>query len=109
MIKLAYIAGPYSAPTLAEQLANVAAAQEVAKKLTLQGYITVTPHKQTEGWDYDSQFADWTHSDWMSKYCLPLLMKCDAIAMVPGWEHSKGATMEYCAALAHGIEVIEPD
>ena len=33
--------------------------------------------------------------------------EADAIAVLPGWRHSKGATAEHAAAVALGLKVIE--
>jgi hypothetical protein len=37
---------------------------------------------------------------------IPVLMACDMIALLPGWENSKGARLEHCIALNHGMSVM---
>jgi hypothetical protein len=37
-----------------------------------------------------------------------LLVACDAVAMLDGWRHSKGARVERAVALAIGLEVFAP-
>ena len=36
-----------------------------------------------------------------------MLLACDTIAMLPGWENSKGANLEYHLALYHGKNILE--
>lgn len=35
---------------------------------------------------------------------IPVLMKCDAIALLPGWDGSPGARIEHCIAINHGLD-----
>ena len=36
-----------------------------------------------------------------------ICLQADAVALLPGWEHSKGANAERATAIALGLEVIE--
>lgn len=108
-MKLVYVAGKYSAPTREEVQANIDKADEVAKQLMLRGYVPVIPHKITAFWDLDERFSSMNHADWIEKYCIPLQDACSAIAMVPGWRDSFGATQEHEHALEVGQEVIYID
>lgn len=92
---LVYVAGPYSAPTREGVAANIAKAEAIGKAIIQAGYVPVIPHRITGHWETDPTFDHWTHDDWMQRFCLPLLDRCDAILMMPGWEHSKGSRMEY--------------
>lgn len=38
---------------------------------------------------------------------LAFLKLCDAVAMIPGWERSRGANMEYGYAVGTGMQVIQ--
>jgi len=106
MIKIAYIAGPYSAPSLAEVQSNIDAAEAVGKEmLLLHDFAPVIPHRITGFWDNDSQFSHLHHGDWMHKVCLPLLGKCDVIVMCSGWQDSPGSVMEHQFATFHGKEI----
>lgn len=40
------------------------------------------------------------------RICISLLMRCDAIALLPDWNQSRGATLERQLALTLGMEVI---
>lgn len=105
MSKLVYVAGKYSAPTQEEVQANIDKADEVAKQLMLRGFVPVIPHKITAFWDLDPRFSSMAHADWIERYCLPLQDACQAIAMVPGWRDSFGATQEHEHALEIGQEI----
>lgn len=94
-IKVVYVAGAYSGSSKAEVERNIARAREYGKKILPGGFAPIVPHAISAHWEEDPQFKLWTHDDWMQRFCLPLLDRCDAILMMPGWEHSKGSRMEY--------------
>lgn len=102
---ICYIAGPYSHPTQEGVQANIDAAEKVGKSVLRMGKVPLIPHKITSFWDEDAQFAYMSHSDWMHKVCIPLLDKCDAIVMVPGWQDSPGSVMEHQHASNRGIPI----
>lgn len=44
---------------------------------------------------------------WYMKRDLPALLDCDAIAMLEGWENSRGARLEHAVALNAGLRVFD--
>jgi hypothetical protein len=102
---IVYIAGPYSAPTKEGIQANIDAAEAVGKHILRMGYVPLVPHKITSFWQDDPQFDHMNHGDWMKKVCLPLLDKCDAIVMCPGWKDSPGSVMEHQHASMTGKHI----
>lgn len=48
------------------------------------------------------------HSDYM-KICLPMIDAAEAVIMLPGWEKSKGANMEYQYAQIKRLPVFEAE
>jgi|SRR5579875_4104730 len=46
---------------------------------------------------------------WYMRRALRMLLDADAVAMLPGWEASKGARLEYVIAQQLGMPVIELD
>lgn len=48
------------------------------------------------------------HGDYM-KICLPMIDAAEAVIMLPGWENSKGANMEYQYALIKRLPVFEAE
>jgi hypothetical protein len=43
--------------------------------------------------------------DYLRADLVAMLLQCDALAMLPGWEHSRGAMLEHSVAVALGWEV----
>lgn len=102
---ICYIAGPYSASTQEGVQANIDAAEAIGKQMLLHGYTPVIPHRITGHWETDPQFAHIKYDEWM-RMCIKLLDKCDVIAMVPGWQKSKGAVIEHQHASLRGKTII---
>lgn len=50
------------------------------------------------------QQGDHTHACWM-RSSLHLLLLCDAVLMLKGWEGSRGATTEFLVAQATGMTI----
>jgi len=76
-----YISGPMSGYTNL----NVYAFHAMAARLHAMGYCVANPADvHVDGW----QWVDYMNCD------LAMLRDCDAMIMLPGWEHSKGARIE---------------
>ena len=97
-MKSAYIAGPLTAEAPEKENENIRKAERVDKLYYEQGYAVYCPHTQT--------FTDTTvtYEQWMAND-LYWLEKCDAVAFLPGWENSKGASIEHMVAKALGKEI----
>jgi hypothetical protein len=94
-----YIAGPMSGyPDF-----NFPAFNETAAFLDLLGYEFVNP----AALDEELGLLD-AHEDYMQRD-LPLLLECDGILLLDGWEQSKGANIELFTALATGKKVYRLD
>lgn len=57
--------------------------------------LTDIPHEDTTNWGLTIM------------ECLPYVAQCDCIAMLPGWERSDGAQIEYHFALGHHLQVLQ--
>lgn len=92
-----YISGQISGLPLNEVKAKF---QDAEKRIVEHGYEAVNPLKNgipsTESWEVHMA-AD-----------IVLLLDCDAIYMLPGWESSKGATLEKNIAERIGKKIILP-
>lgn len=107
-MKLVYIAGPYAAPTEALVKNNVRRAELAGQAVLAAGMIPVIPHKITSHWDTEpwSTLRHWTHDDWIDNFCKPLLDRCDAIFLIPGWTESVGCNLEFAHAKLGKIPVV---
>lgn len=87
-MKVFYIAGPYRANNPREILENIRAAEAVAIKIWEAGHIALCPH-------LNSRFMDGICDDSVFlEGAIELMKRCDGIALVPGWEKSKGTLAE---------------
>lgn len=88
-----YIAGPMSGI----EGHNFPAFNEAAAQLRAAGYEVENPADTgvVEGWSW----ADYL------RYDLPLMLKCDGVAMLFGWQDSRGAQLEYEVAYQLGMPI----
>jgi len=89
-----YIAGPM---TGIDEL-NFPLFNAEAARLRALGWEVTNPAEVQP--DQTAQWIDCMLDD------IPALMSCDVVALLPGWETSKGARIEHCVALNHGMEVV---
>jgi hypothetical protein len=99
---LLYTAGPYSGKNRVERDHNIKVAREIAADLWRRGYAVICPHTNT-AW-FDDDFQDITWEMYMAGD-LEIVSRVDAVIMLPGWEHSRGANMEREHAISLGIPV----
>lgn len=85
-----YIAGPYTAGTDAEVMSNVRAAISMADTLRSAGFQVYVPHL-SHFWHIrlGREYEDWLDQGFF------WLGKCNVVLLLPGWENSKGAKLEY--------------
>ena len=91
-----YISGPISGMPI--ELAKDIFAS-ASKEIESAGHIPVNP--------FDSGLDDSAAWQEHMKADLRMMLDCDAIHMLPGWEHSRGATIEKGLASALGFKIIE--
>lgn len=98
---LVYVAGPYRAPTEYGVRENIRRASEWSLYLWHRGFAVICPHKNTEGWGGAFGLEDqvWLDGD------LVMLVRCDYVFMLPGWENSEGAKTEHAWATKLGIPI----
>lgn len=82
-----YIAGPVTG----KSHYNLPEFEAAARALEFVGLSVVIPH-----W-FVPDGADWNTS---MRRCIETLVKCDGVALLDGWEGSKGATLERDIACA---------
>ena len=95
-MKKLYICGPMSSlPNL-----NFPAFHAEAGRLRALGYEVSNPAEinpdQTMGWEQ------------CMRRDIPELVKCDGVVLLPGWERSRGATLEAHIAHSLGMRLVYP-
>ena len=93
-MRLIYTAGPYRADSWHGVFENILRAWSAARDLWLKGWAVICPHANSilmDGPDIPAKmFIDGD---------LEIISRCDAVCMLPGWEKSEGAQIEYGLAL----------
>jgi nucleoside 2-deoxyribosyltransferase len=103
-MKSVYIAGPYTG-TKEEEHKNMMKAAAAAAFYVKQGFAVFCPHTMTCPIDRNyNTGGEIKYEDWLA-IDLYWLAKCDIVAFLPGWENSKGASIEHMVARALGKEI----
>lgn len=71
---------------------------DAARKLRAQGYDVINPAEL-----HDNNLS--RAFDWYLRRDLSLLLTCSALALLPGWERSRGATLERNVAAGLGMPI----
>jgi hypothetical protein len=106
-VKLLYLAGPFGAPEgdpdpLHTVNENITAASRIALEAARAGWMPVCPHKNSAGFEHtEIPAAFWYEGD------IALMLRCDAVLMIPGWEQSRGACLERDEARRAGVLVLD--
>lgn len=99
---MTYLAGPMSG--IDDN--NLPAFRAAAKALRARGYRILSPHEEAPYMD-GQPYSYYIHRD-----LIVLLTRCDSIALLPGWESSAGAQLEYAVAKTCGYlmyDVVDGD
>lgn len=80
-----------------------AAFAKAAAELRAQGHDVVSP-AELDAFD-DEPIGSRPWADYL-KRDIPQLLKCDAIALLPNWENSRGARLECHIATELGLDVL---
>lgn len=94
-MKKIYVSGAIAHHDLEERRA---AFEHASRFLSLKGYEVLNPFEN--GLPDDADRHDHMRADML------MLLECDCIWMLKGWEHSKGAKLELDVASSCGIEVL---
>lgn len=106
MRPIMYIAGPYMDTDRAAGIPrNIASAAEIALALWRAGWAAICPHKNSAGFEVDLNIPP---EAWYEGY-LSMVLRSDAIIMIPGWMTSRGAWNELMVAYGHLIPVFYYD
>lgn len=93
---MTYLCGPMTGI----QDDNYPAFRVAAKALRANGYRILSPHEENPGNDQPWEY-------YLHKALILLLQRCDSLALLPGWENSKGAQLELSVASALGYMIYD--
>jgi hypothetical protein len=98
MIKLIYVAGPFSSKSRAGVEANIQRAAEMGVEVAKLGACPWVPHSNTSLPEYEhvQPYEFWIEATELQR------QKCDGLFAIEGWEKSSGARKEVAAATEQG-------
>lgn len=102
-MKIAYIAGPYRAPTVFGVTQNIQRAREVAAEFWRMGYAVLCPHMNSalmDGVVPDGIFLTGDHE------FLRRMRPGDIFVLLPDWTKSEGTKAELALAISLGLTVV---
>lgn len=103
-LKIAYIAGPYRAPTVYQTTQNIQRAREVAAEFWKIGYAVICPHM-------NSALMDGVVPDGMflagDREFVKRMRPGDVFVLLPDWTKSAGTKAERELAVSLGLTVVE--
>jgi hypothetical protein len=97
-----YLSGPISLGDTLDDRAieqNVAAFHDAARRLRDAGYHVANPCEITEHLALDEPWEAFMRLD------LAAMLECQGVALLPSWQHSRGARLEQHLALELGLDV----
>jgi len=112
-MKLIYVAGPYRSDGTYGIMQNIRKAEDVTVQLWNLGVAVICPHKNTAFLDgaIDGETMDGKGAvadvSLFFKGDLEMMVRCDAVVLVPGWQKSKGTVQEKTLAVIRGIPVFD--
>lgn len=102
-----YIAGKFHSDSIQEILSNIRLAEEYGRKVLSLGLVPFVPHIFGYSLSRNSEFQSWDSYEWLKNLCLPVLKRCDAILLIPGWNDSRGSQIERQFAIDNKIRIFE--
>lgn len=103
-MKVVYIAGPYSAPTIIQALENIRRGRRMATKLILQKISPICPWLDSELF-LQLREGETIDLETIQEISMSQLRKADAVLVLKGHEASKGTMAELKEAYARDIPV----
>lgn len=89
-MKVVYVAGPYRASNIFKQIHNIRRARRYARLMWWHGIVALCPHS-------NSAFFD-DIDDIILPGCIELMLRCDAMFVIPDSDKSSGVKAEIAAA-----------
>lgn len=111
-MRVAYVAGPFNAATEEGIKENIQRACDVSVKYWQKGFAVVCPHTNTALRPFTkAATAETIDTTGVSREQtlagdIAIMLKCDLIVMMKGWQNSTGATYEHQVATEHGMEIV---
>lgn len=94
---IVFLSGPYNGNIDT----NIANARKIAIELWEKGYTVICPHLNSAHFEKDCCAGE---EAFLGGY-RDILRRCDAVVLIPSWEHSSGSRVELSEALDHGIPI----